>query len=202
MVCEALRDALKATRAADFAATAARALASAARASCARRRERRDLAGESDDDEEDDEVGSATQAERDLLECCAAGLAAALARAPAAADVAACIVGVAGPHSRPGGGRGRPAPRAPGLGHLPRGRGGQGRPGGRCPPAARAGLRCCLCGNQPVCRAGTIILHEVIWLDDDAAVLAQERKPPRRRQAVSLDGVEIMIGPWEMRRDI
>ena len=101
LVCEALRDALKATRAADFAATAARALASAARASCARRRERRDLAGESDDDEEDDEVGSATQAERDLLECCAAGLAAALARAPAAADVAACIVGVAGPHLGP-----------------------------------------------------------------------------------------------------
>ena len=100
LVCEALRDALKATRAADFAATAARALASAARASCARRRERRDLAGESDDDE-DDEVGSATQAERDLLECCAAGLAAALARAPAAADVAACIVGVAGPHLGP-----------------------------------------------------------------------------------------------------
>ena len=100
LVCEALRDALRATRAADFAATAARALASAARASCARRRERRDLAGESDDDE-DDEVGSATQAERDLLECCAAGLAAALARAPAAADVAACIVGVAGPHLGP-----------------------------------------------------------------------------------------------------
>ena len=46
-------------------------------------------------------MGSATQAERDLLECCAAGLAAALARAPAAADVAACIVGVAGPHLGP-----------------------------------------------------------------------------------------------------
>jgi len=95
LVCEALRDALTATRAPDSALNAARALSAAAEASCARRREARDLAEESEDDDAD--VGSAAHAERDLLECCSAGLTAALRLAPVS-DVVACVAAVAGPH--------------------------------------------------------------------------------------------------------